>query len=163
MASSRCLSVWYWWHPLWPSLLPFFLSRSQGRGSSDDDWRCDNRQGDGGSQNKGVDLGDNNKQIKHVFVVGMEWLCEELRAADLSTVSIPDTTEPYFILRDKLVVHDFEGLYYNNNNNDGGMTITNQDVDAVVVGLDTEFLYCKLCVATVLLQRFPNAPLVAMN
>jgi hypothetical protein len=47
----------------------FFVS--QGRGSSDDDRHRDNRRGVGGSQNKGADLG-NNKQMKHVFVVGME-------------------------------------------------------------------------------------------
>jgi ribonucleotide monophosphatase NagD (HAD superfamily) len=87
----------------------------------------------------------NHKQIKHVFVVGTEGLCDELRAAGLSTVSVPDT-EPHSMSRDELAVHDFEGLYYNNNK-DGGMTITNQDVDAVVVGLDTESSYCKLCVA----------------
>eukprot|EP00978_Attheya_sp_CCMP212_P017597 scaffold47137_cov37-Attheya_sp.AAC.1 len=110
------------------------------------------------------DLG-NNKQIKHVFVVGTEGLCDELRAAGLSTVSVPDT-EPHSMSRDELAVHDFEGLYYHtNNNNDDGMStiITNRDVDAVVVGLDTEFSYRKLCVATVLLQKFPNAPLVATN
>jgi phosphoglycolate/pyridoxal phosphate phosphatase family enzyme len=93
----------------------------------------------------------NHKQIKHVFVVGTEGLCDELRAAGLSTVSVPDT-EPHSMSRDELAVHDFEGLYF-----------ANQDVDAVVVGLDTEFSYRKLCVATVLLQKFPNAPLVATN
>ena len=37
------------------------------------------------------------------------------------------------------------------------------EIDAVVVGLDTEFNYRKLCIANVLLQRYPYASLIATN
>ncbi|EED94241.1 hypothetical protein THAPSDRAFT_261766, partial [Thalassiosira pseudonana CCMP1335] len=37
------------------------------------------------------------------------------------------------------------------------------EVDAVVVGLDNDFNYRKLCIATVILQRNPRALLVATN
>merc|ERR1719245_2212550 len=36
-------------------------------------------------------------------------------------------------------------------------------IDAVVVGLDNEFNYRKLCIANVLLQRYPDAVLIATN
>jgi hypothetical protein len=68
----------------------------------------------------------------------------------LSTVLSVLDTELHSMSRDELSVHVFEGLYYNNNNNnnnDGGMTITNQDMDAVLVGLDAKVSYCKVCVA----------------
>ena len=51
--------------------------------------------------------------------------------------------------RDELAAYDFSAL--------------GDQVDAVVVGHDTGFNFRKLCLATVLLQRNPQALLVATN
>jgi hypothetical protein len=37
------------------------------------------------------------------------------------------------------------------------------DIDALVIGLDNDFNYRKLCIATVLLQRNPQALLVVTD
>ncbi|KAK1736517.1 phosphoglycolate phosphatase [Skeletonema marinoi] len=44
-----------------------------------------------------------------------------------------------------------------------GFDISEGEIDALVIGLDNDFNYRKLCIATVLLQRNPDALLVATN
>mmetsp|Transcript_27065 Transcript_27065/g.46005 ORF Transcript_27065/g.46005 Transcript_27065/m.46005 type:complete len:393 (+) Transcript_27065:94-1272(+) len=83
-----------------------------------------------------------------VHVIGTAGLCSELQSAgfDISGGQDPDDT-PSGMSRDELAAYPFpEG-----------------EIDALVIGLDNDFNYRKLCIATVLLQRNPDALLVATN
>jgi len=82
-----------------------------------------------------------------VHVVGSSGLIEEIKQSgfDVSTVH---EEEPHDMSRDDLAVYDFDQY---------------QPIDALVIGLDTLFSYRKLCVAIGLLQRYPNALLIATN
>lgn len=88
------------------------------------------------------------KEKRNVHVIGMEGLCEELRNAGFQVSGGPSDNQGA-MTRDELAVYPF--------------TEGNGQIDAVVVGLDTEFNYRKLCIATVLLQKYPNALFVATN
>mmetsp|Transcript_34564 Transcript_34564/g.70717 ORF Transcript_34564/g.70717 Transcript_34564/m.70717 type:complete len:393 (-) Transcript_34564:712-1890(-) len=83
-----------------------------------------------------------------VHVIGTAGLCSELQSAgfDISGGQDPVDT-PSGMSRDELAAYQFpEG-----------------EIDALVIGLDNDFNYRKLCIATVLLQRNPDALLVATN
>mmetsp|Transcript_8267 Transcript_8267/g.13982 ORF Transcript_8267/g.13982 Transcript_8267/m.13982 type:complete len:394 (-) Transcript_8267:659-1840(-) len=83
-----------------------------------------------------------------VHVIGTAGLCSELQSAgfDISGGQDPVDT-PSGMSRDELAAYQFpEG-----------------EIDALVIGLDNDFNYRKLCKATVLLQRNPDALLVATN
>jgi len=83
-----------------------------------------------------------------VHVIGTAGLCSELESAgfDISGGQDPVDT-PSGMSRDELAAYPFpEG-----------------EIDALVIGLDNDFNYRKLCIATVLLQRNPDALLVATN
>lgn len=83
-----------------------------------------------------------------VHVIGTAGLCSELQSAgfDISGGQDPVDT-PSGMSRDDLAAYPFpEG-----------------EIDALVIGLDNDFNYRKLCIATVLLQRNPDALLVATN
>lgn len=85
---------------------------------------------------------------KRVHVIGTAGLCKELQSAGFDVTGGPNPTgTPSGMSRDELAAYAFpEGV-----------------VDAVVIGLDNDFNYHKLCVATVLLQRNPQALLIATN
>jgi len=83
-----------------------------------------------------------------VHVIGTAGLCSELQSAgfDISGGQDPVDT-PSGMSRDELAAYQFpEG-----------------EIDALVIGLDSDFNYRKLCIATVFLQRNPDALLVATN
>ena len=85
---------------------------------------------------------------KKVHVIGTAGLCKEMQSAGFYVSGGPDPTDtPSGMSRDELAAYAFpEG-----------------EVDAVVIGLDNDFNYRKLCVTTVLLQRNPQALLIATN
>ncbi|KAL7451985.1 hypothetical protein ACHAWC_003730 [Mediolabrus comicus] len=89
-----------------------------------------------------------NGEKARVHVIGTSGLCSELKNAgfDISGGQDPIDT-PSGMSRDELAAYTFpEGK-----------------IDALVIGLDNDFNYRKLCIATVLLQRNPDALLVATN
>lgn len=92
-------------------------------------------------------LNENNNSPR-VHVIGTPGLCQEIQSAGFDISGGPDSIEtPSGMSRDELASYPFpEG-----------------EIDAMVVGLDNDFNYRKLCIATVLLQRNPNAILVATN
>lgn len=86
--------------------------------------------------------------ISRVHVIGTAGLCSELQSAgfDISGGQDPADTSSG-MSRDELAAYPFpEG-----------------EIDALVIGLDNDFNYRKLCIATVLLQRNPDALLIATN
>lgn len=91
-------------------------------------------------QNKGSSTG-------RVFVIGSEGLCEELRKTGFEVLSNNSEENNPSMSRDELADYGFP----------------EHPIDAVVVGHDTAFSFRKLSIANVLLQRNPNAPLVATN
>lgn len=92
-------------------------------------------------------LTENNTQ-KRVHVIGTAGLCKEIQSAGFDVSGGPDPIDtPSGMSRDELAAYPFpEG-----------------EIDALVIGLDNDFNYRKLCIATVLLQRNPRALLVATN
>jgi len=106
---------------------------------------------------KGIEMGDAN-----VHVIGTGGLCDELRSfgcrvtgGPSSSSSSDDNTSYYkpSMSRDELAAYTFD-----HETNSG-----TSKVDAVVVGLDDDFSYRKLCIANVLLQMYPDALLVSTN
>jgi phosphoglycolate/pyridoxal phosphate phosphatase family enzyme len=81
-----------------------------------------------------------------LYVVGSEGLCEELRATGFDVKGGP-SEDKASMTRDELAAYDFG----------------EHPIDAVVVGHDIEFTFRKMCIANVLLQMNPEAPLVATN
>ena len=83
-----------------------------------------------------------------VHVIGTSGLCGEIMSAGFEVSGGPDSLDtPSGMSRDELADYSFpEGA-----------------VDALVVGLDNDFNYRKLCIANVLLQRNPDALFVATN
>jgi ribonucleotide monophosphatase NagD (HAD superfamily) len=96
---------------------------------------------------------DDSVQCRKVFCIGSEGLCNELERTGFTVVHANDEANS-FMSRDDLAGYDFNSLL----NSD-----RNVDVDAVVIGHDTDFTYRKLSIATVLLQWNPQALLVATN
>lgn len=89
---------------------------------------------------------ENQGVPKRVHVIGTSGLCQEIRNAGFDISGGPDAN-PSGMSREELASYPFpEG-----------------EIDAMVIGLDNDFNYRKLCVATVLLQRNPQAILVATN
>lgn len=82
-----------------------------------------------------------------VHVIGSEGLCDEIANLGFDVVTI-DKNESPSMSREELANYSFPD---------------DERIDAVVVGLDTDFTYRKLCVANVLLQKNPKAILVATN
>ena len=91
---------------------------------------------------------DNESTNKRVHIIGTSGLVREVQAAGFVVSGGPDPIDtPSGMLRDELADYAFsEG-----------------EIDAMVIGLDNDFNYRKLCIATVLLQRNPQALLVATN
>lgn len=83
-----------------------------------------------------------------VHVIGTQGLCEELINTGFDVSGGPSLDTNAGMNREELAAFDFDAL---------------GAVDAVVVGLDTDFSYRKLCIANVLLQQNPNALFVATN
>lgn len=86
-----------------------------------------------------------HKGAGRLYVIGSEGLREELRRAGLQALGGDESKAS--MTRDELANYDF----------------TDKPVDAVVVGHDTDFGFRQLCIANVLLQRNPDAQLVATN
>ena len=84
---------------------------------------------------------------RRVHVVGSSGLIEEIKQSGFEVSTVHDE-EPHDMNRDDLATYDFNKY---------------KPIDALVIGLDTLFSYRKLCVAIGLLQRYPNALLVATN
>ena len=89
-----------------------------------------------------------DKSAAVVHVIGTEGLCQEIRESGFTVTGGPRSQEQASMSREELADYDFDA---------------HPPVDAVVVGLDTDFSYRKLCIATVLLQRNPGAILVSTN
>lgn len=87
------------------------------------------------------------KGSARLFVIGSEGLCEELRQTGFEVCGGPMIGSQASMSRDELAEYDFP----------------EHPIDAVVVGHDLHFTFRKLCVANVLLQMNPNAPLIATN
>lgn len=105
--------------------------------------------GDGSSQE-----GDIGMHKSSVYVIGSPGLADEIANFGFHVKRTPlmasDSEYRPGMTRAELEFHDFVHQY--------GLSI-----DAVVVGLDTDFNYRKLCVATELLHRSPHAILVSTN
>jgi phosphoglycolate phosphatase len=93
---------------------------------------------------------DNQLHGNRLFVIGSIGLCQELHQAGfvIAGGGPSEPGAPTSMTREELAMYDF--------------TI-HDPIHAVVVGHDTDFNFRKLCIANVLLQRNPNAPLVATN
>lgn len=97
-------------------------------------------------EKRGVSMEDLN-----VHIIGTDGLCDEFRKFG-ATVSGGPSNDISSMGRDELASYSFVEEIG-----------PRGKVDAVCVGLDTEFNYRKLCIANVLLQRFPDALLIATN
>jgi phosphoglycolate phosphatase len=93
---------------------------------------------------------DNRLQGNRLFVIGSLGLCQELQKAGfvIAGGGPSELGDPTSMTREQLAMYDFT---------------VHDPIHAVVVGHDTDFNFRKLCIANVLLQRNPNAPLVATN
>jgi len=88
---------------------------------------------------------------KRVHVIGVQGLYDEIANVGFQVTGGPtENGEPAVasMSRDELASYPFPPP---------------NTIDAVVIGLDTEFTYRKLCIANVLLQQNPNALLIATN
>ena len=89
-----------------------------------------------------------NNNARRVHVIGTSGLCQEFQSAGFDISGGPDIIGTACgMSRDELAAYPFP----------------EEDIDAMVIGLDPDFNYRKLCIATVLLQRNPHAILVATN
>jgi phosphoglycolate/pyridoxal phosphate phosphatase family enzyme len=88
-----------------------------------------------------------DRNRRRVHVIGTQGLCDELTKTGFIVTGGPSEDVRSGMSRDELAAYDF----------------SEHPVDAVVVGLDNEFNYRKLCIANVLLQRNPAALFVATN
>ena len=79
-----------------------------------------------------------------LFVIGSTGLCDELRQIGFHVIEGADKPS---MTRDELADYEFD----------------EKPIDAVVVGHDIDLNFRKLCIANVLLQRNPDAELVATN
>jgi len=97
---------------------------------------------------KSCNLNKDSGKKTRVHVIGTAGLCTELQSAGFDVSGGHDPVDtPSGMSRDELASYPFpEG-----------------QIDALVIGLDNDFNYRKLCIATVLLQRNPHALLVATN
>jgi len=93
----------------------------------------------------------NDSSRPNIHVIGTSGLCNELRDSGFRVTS-GEETDPAGMSREDLASYSFSEEESDS-----------KKVDAVVVGLDTDFSYRKLCIANVLLQRHPNAVFVATN
>ncbi|KAL3821714.1 hypothetical protein ACHAXA_003272 [Cyclostephanos tholiformis] len=93
-------------------------------------------------------LSNDSCSARRAHVIGTAGLCQELQPAGFDISGGPDIIDTACgMSRDELAAYPFlEGK-----------------IDAMVIGLDADFNYRKFCIATVLLQRNPQAILVATN
>jgi len=104
----------------------------------------------------------------NIHVIGTDGLCEELKKSGARVTTVNSGTSPSSSTAVEAPSEDYKpsmsreelATYSFQMEEEGPL---GKGVDAVVVGLDTEFNYRKLCIANVLLQRYPNAMLVATN
>ena len=88
-----------------------------------------------------------------VHVIGTSGLCSEIELAGFSVEGGPSEDPRSGMTRDELAEYPFPDNVIN----------PEARIDAIVVGLDNEFNYRKLCIANVLMQRNPNAIFVSTN
>lgn len=94
---------------------------------------------------------DKDSKKPRVHVIGSEGLYEEIRSAGFEVTGGPGKEgDGVSMSRDELEFYPF-------------LEDTGERLDAMVIGLDHAFNYRKLCIANVLLQRYPEALLVATN
>lgn len=95
---------------------------------------------------------DKGKLLKDasIHVIGSSGLCDEVAKLGCYVTGGP-SFDKSSMSREELGTYSFE------------YEEMKGKVDAVIVGLDTEFNYRKLCIANVLLQRNPDARLIATN
>lgn len=104
----------------------------------------------------------------NIHVIGTDGLCEELKKSGARVTTGGSGTSPSSSTAAEIPSEDYKpsmsreelATYSFQMEEEGPL---GKGVDAVVVGLDTEFNYRKLCIANVLLQRYPDAMLVATN
>ncbi|KAL7468213.1 hypothetical protein ACHAXS_008439 [Conticribra weissflogii] len=98
----------------------------------------------------------NDKTSPRVHVIGTAGLCHEIQSAGFNVSGGPDPegTSPG-MSREDLAAYSFPEVE--------GKLSESGKIHAVVIGLDNDFNYRKLCIATVLLQHNPQAILVATN
>jgi len=90
----------------------------------------------------------NINMYQYIHVIGEDALRTEFQEMGFILVEHDDSTSSTSMTRDELASYPFHKVHR---------------MDALVVGLDTRFNYRKLCIATGLLQRFPNALFIATN
>ncbi len=102
-----------------------------------------------------------SSQECNIIVIGSNGLCNEIQNVGfnvkaLSSLSIlSESSDSSSMNRADLASYTFEQEENFDNDNNG--------IDAIVVGLDTDFTYRKLCIVTALLNRHPNALFIATN
>lgn len=87
----------------------------------------------------------------NVHIIGTDGLCEEFRKLGARVTGGSSEDKPS-MSRDELASYSFADELGSKG-----------EIDAVIVGLDNDFNYRKLCVANVLLQNHPDALLIATN
>jgi HAD superfamily hydrolase (TIGR01450 family) len=108
---------------------------------------------------------ESNQKNHTVFCIGSDGLCNELQDAGYIVIHANDDLKSS-MSRDDLANFDFQTLFQQSNTSTGcgiPSSTGNFDVDAVVIGQDTNFTFRKLSIATVLLQWNPNALLIGTN
>jgi HAD superfamily hydrolase (TIGR01450 family) len=109
---------------------------------------------------------DDSSRCNKVFCIGSDGLCDELERAGFAVIHANDEMASS-MSRDALAAYDFGALCDSGRNVNNNAVVTSQksegQIDAVVIGHDTDFTYRKLCLATVLLQLNPQASLIATN
>ena len=89
---------------------------------------------------------DKNGERRKVYVIGSEGLCNEIESSGFEIISSA---------KEKSGMSAAEIADIQDANHDS--------VDAVIVGLDTDFNYRKLSLATYHLRRNPEVPLIVTN
>lgn len=96
-----------------------------------------------------------SSQECNIIVIGSNGLCNEIQNVGFNVKSLSSSSISSSMNRADLASHTFEEEENFDNDNNG--------IDAIVVGLDTDFTYRKLCIVTALLNRHPNALFIATN
>jgi 4-nitrophenyl phosphatase len=100
----------------------------------------------------------------NIYVIGSSGLCQEIQnfgfnvkssSEIMSSSSSSSSSSQSSMDRNELASYTFQDEEEKGN--------SNGSIDAIVVGLDTDFTYRKLCIVTSLLQRHPNALFIATN
>ena len=118
--------------------------------------------------------GDSNSKASedcNIYVVGSQGLCREIEqfgfhvtsssSINLSSSSSMDRSELASYSFDK--EEEYSGTGTGSSDTGNSDTEKSRGIDAIVIGLDTDFTYRKLCIVAGLLKRYPHALFVATN